>query len=109
MTDKRIVLTTAGSEEEARKIASALVERQLAACVNLVPQITSIYRWQGQVEEAGEWLLIIKTTSAAFGEVQKTIAEIHSYDLPECICLEIEDGSTEYLQWIGESIKNRPE
>jgi periplasmic divalent cation tolerance protein len=104
MTDKRIVLTTASSEEEARKIARALVERRLAACVNVVPQITSIYRWQGKVEEAREWLLIVKTTAAAFGQVREVIADLHSYELPECICLTIEDGSPSYLEWIGESV-----
>jgi periplasmic divalent cation tolerance protein len=104
MTDKRIVLATASSEEEARKIARALVERRLAACVNIVPQITSIYRWQGKVEEAREWLLIIKTTAKAFDEVRQAIADLHSYELPECICLTIEDGAASYLEWIGESV-----
>ena len=104
MTDKRIVLTTAASEEEARKIARALVDRRLAACVNIVPQITSVYRWQGNVEEAREWLLIVKTTAAAFGQVRHTIADLHSYDLPECVCLTIEDGLPNYLEWIAESV-----
>jgi len=76
MTDKRIVLTTASSEEEGRKIARSLVERRLAACVNVVPQVTSIYRWQGKVEEAREWLLIIKTTAAAFDELRQAIADL---------------------------------
>jgi periplasmic divalent cation tolerance protein len=104
MTDKRIVLTTASSEEEARKIARHLVDRRLAACVNIVPQITSIYRWQEKVEETREWLLIVKTTAAAFGQVRQAIAELHSYEVPECICLTIEDGSPDYLQWITESV-----
>jgi periplasmic divalent cation tolerance protein len=104
MTDKRIVLTTAGSEEEARKIARALVDRRAAACVNIVPQITSIYRWQGNVEEVREWLLIVKTTVAAFGQVRRAITELHSYDVPECICLTIDDGAPAYLQWIAESV-----
>jgi periplasmic divalent cation tolerance protein len=104
MTDKRIVLTTAASEEEARKIAHHLVERKLAACVNIIPQVESIYRWQEKVEEAREWLLIIKTTAAAFAQVRETITELHSYDLPECICLTIETGSPNYLQWISESV-----
>ena len=104
MTDKRIVLTTASSEEEAQKIARHLVERRLAACVNIVPQVTSIYRWQGKMEEAGEFLLIIKTTAAAFGEVREAIASLHSYELPECICLTIEDGSPNYLEWIADSV-----
>jgi periplasmic divalent cation tolerance protein len=105
MTDKRIVLTTAGSEEEARKIARTLVERELAACVNIVPQIESIYRWQGRVEEAREWLLIVKTTAAVFETVREAIVQLHSYDLPECICVAIEDGSSEYLNWIGASVE----
>ena len=104
MTDKRIVLTTTASEEEANKIARHLVERRLAACVNIVPHVTSVYRWQDKVEEAQEWLLIVKTTAAAFGEVRHAIAELHSYELPECICLTIEDGSPAYLQWIAESV-----
>jgi periplasmic divalent cation tolerance protein len=104
MTDKRIVLTTAASEEEARKIARHLVQEQLAACVNIVPQVVSIYRWQSKTEEAREWLLIIKTTAAAFSQVREAIAELHSYELPECICLTIEDGSPAYLQWIAESV-----
>jgi periplasmic divalent cation tolerance protein len=104
MTDKRIVLTTAGSEEEAQKIARHLVERRAAACVNIVPQITSIYRWKNNVEEAREWLLIVKTTADAFEEVRDAIAELHSYEVPECVCLTIEDGSPSYLDWIAESV-----
>jgi periplasmic divalent cation tolerance protein len=106
MTDKRIVLTTAASEEEAVKIARHLVERRTAACVNIVPQVTSIYRWQENVEETREWLLIVKTTAAAFGQVRDAIAELHSYDVPECICLTIEDGSPAYLEWIAESVSH---
>ena len=104
MTDKRIVLTTTGSEEEARTIARGLVNRRLAACVNIVPKVTSIYRWQGKVEEANEWLLVVKTTAAAFVQVREAIAELHSYDLPECITLTIEDGSPNYLRWIEEAV-----
>jgi periplasmic divalent cation tolerance protein len=104
MTDKRIVFTTAGSEDEANKIARHLVERRMAACVNIVPQITSIYRWKENVEEAREWLLIVKTTAAAFEAVRDAIAELHSYEVPECICLTIEDGTPSYLDWIGESV-----
>ncbi len=106
MTDNRIVFTTAGSEEEARKISRYLVENRLAACVNIVPRITSVYRWQGAVEEAEERLLIVKTTAAAFDRVRNAISELHSYDLPECISLAIEDGSPAYLQWISESVSD---
>jgi periplasmic divalent cation tolerance protein len=105
MTDKRIVLSTAGSEEEARKIARHLVDHQLAACVNIIPQVQSIYRWQGKVEESREWLLLIKTTAARFSHVREAIDELHSYDLPECIALSIDDGSAAYLDWIAQSIR----
>ncbi len=105
MTDKIIVLTTAGSKDEAHKIGRALVERLLAACVNVVPQLGSIYRWEGEVEEAEEWLLIVKTTRAAFERVRDAIGELHSYDVPECIAISIESGSAAYLNWIGESVK----
>jgi periplasmic divalent cation tolerance protein len=104
MTDKRIVLSTAGSEDEARKIARHLVERQLAACVNIVPHVESIYRWQGKVESSGEWLLIIKTTVEKFPEVRGAVRKLHSYELPECIAVNIEDGSLEYLEWLGSSL-----
>jgi periplasmic divalent cation tolerance protein len=104
MTDKRIVLSTAGSEEEALKIARFLVERQLAACVNIVPHIESVYRWQSKVESSREWLLLIKTTAQKFDDVRDAIRELHSYDLPECIVIAVEDGSSEYLAWIGDSV-----
>src|SRR5882724_10909699 len=104
MTDKQIVLTTAGSKEEARKIAQALVERKLAACVNIVPKIESVYRWQGSVETAEEWLLVIKTTVAAFESVRETIKELHSYELPECFSISIDAGSDEYLKWIADEV-----
>jgi periplasmic divalent cation tolerance protein len=105
MTDKRIVLSTAGSEDEARKLARHLVEHQLAACVNIVPRIESIYRWQGKVESSQEWLLLIKTSAERFPAVRDAIRELHSYDLPECIALTIEDGSPDYLQWLADSVK----
>ena len=104
MTDKRIVLTTAGSQEEAQKIARALVERRAAACVNIVAGVEAIYRWENKVERAGEWLLLIKTTAEEFESVRDIISELHSYDLPECICLTIENGNPDYLDWIEESV-----
>ena len=104
MTDKRIVFTTAASEEQAAKIARHLVERGLAACVNIVPHVTSVYRWKDKVEETRELILIIKTTAGVFGQVRQAISDLHSYELPECICLVIEDGSPDYLQWIAESV-----
>ena len=105
MTDKRIILTTAGSKDEARKIADALVERRLAACVNIVGPIESVYRWKGAVESAQEWLLIIKTAAAQFERVRASVHELHSYELPECVEIAIEGGSAEYLAWIGENVQ----
>ncbi len=104
MTSKRVVLSTAGSKEEARKIANYLVDHRLAACVNLIPQIESIYRWQGKIESNQEWLLLIKTTADKFTGVRDAIRELHSYELPECIAIAIEDGSPDYLQWIEQSV-----
>ena len=103
MTNARIVLTTAGSQEEARKIAHALVERRLAACVNIVPHVESIYRWQGKIETAEEWLLLIKTQAELFDRVCDAVKELHSYDLPECVMLEVTAGSQEYLDWIAKN------
>lgn len=105
MTDKKLVLTTCGSLEEARSIARALVERQLAACVNIAPGIESVYRWKGKVETATEWLLIIKTTERAFERLREALTELHSYELPECIEIAIEDGASKYLEWIEQSVR----
>ena len=105
MTTARIVLTTAGSEAEANRIAQALVERRLAACVNILPQIRSVYRWQGKVEQATEWLLLIKTEFAAFERVRDCITELHSYEVPECIMLDVAAGSTPYLDWISDNAR----
>lgn len=104
MTDKRIVLSTAASEEQARKIAHHLVENQLAACVNIVPKIESVYRWQGKVESNHEYLLLIKTSSKKFAAVQDAVHQLHSYELPEVVALAVEDGSSAYLQWIEDSL-----
>ena len=105
MTDKRVVLSTAGTKDEAQKIALALVERKHAACVNVSGPIESVYRWQGKVEDAQEWLLIIKTTLEQLDHVKETVRELHSYDLPEVIEIPIESGSHESLEWIAESVR----
>src|SRR5579862_3024668 len=108
MTDKRIVLTTAGSEDEARKIARHLIEHRLAACVNIVPRIESIYRWEEKVESSDEYWLLIKTSADRFPQVRDAIRELHSYELPECVAIGVEDGTPEYLQWLGYSLVENP-
>ncbi len=105
MTDKKLVLTSCSSIAEARKLAHQIVERQLAACVNVVPHVESIYRWEGNIETAAEFLLLIKTTEGAFEQLRDTLIELHSYENPECIKIAIEDGSADYLRWIGESVR----
>jgi len=105
MTDNLLIFTTTASDAEARKVATTLVERRLAACVNIMPRVASVYRWQGQVEAAEEFLLIIKTVKAKQSQVQSAIRELHSYELPECIAIEVEGGSAEYLEWITDSVK----
>lgn len=107
MTDKRIILTSAGSRQEAHTIARALVENGLAACVNILPHVESIYRWKGEVEEAEEWMLLVKTSGneEVMEAVRSTIKQNHSYELPECIAVNIESGCGKYLQWMDESLK----
>lgn len=105
MTDIRLVLTTASSHEEARKIARALVDRRLAACVNIIAKVESIYRWQGKVEEAQEYLLLVKTRQGVFERLRDAIRELHSYEVPECIALSIDDGLGPYLKWIDDSVE----
>lgn len=100
----RVALTTIGSLEEGRRIARALVERRLAACVNLVPKLTSVYRWQGAVEEAEEVLLFIKTTEAQLDALEAAVRELHSYELPEFLALRVEAASQPYLDWIAGSV-----
>jgi periplasmic divalent cation tolerance protein len=95
------VTTTAGSREEAERIALALVERRFAGCVQIIGPMTSIYRWQGQVEQAAEWLCLIKTTRSRYADVEQTILELHSYECPEIIAMPIEAGSPAYLEWLA--------
>lgn len=104
MTDARILLTTAGNRDEAEKIANALVHRELAACVNILGPMTSIYRWKGKVESAAEFLLLIKTTEDAFEPVRKAVRELHSYEVPEFIELGISRGEGKYLAWLEQCV-----
>jgi periplasmic divalent cation tolerance protein len=106
MSDPILVLVTCGSEEEALKIANALVKAHLAACVNLVAPILSIYRWEGKIWDEKEWLLIIKTQKDRFEELEKKVKSLHSYLVPEIISLSITEGSSGYLDWIRENTES---
>jgi periplasmic divalent cation tolerance protein len=106
MSDPIVVLVTCGSEEEALRIANALVKAHLAACVNLVAPIRSIYRWEGKIWDEKEWLLIIKTQKDRFEELEKKVKSLHSYSVPEIISLPITEGSSGYLDWIRENIES---
>jgi periplasmic divalent cation tolerance protein len=97
-----VVFITVGGRGEAEKIGSALVEEGLAACVNAVGPITSVYRWKGRVEKVEEHLLIAKTVGARLGELTERVKVLHSYSVPEIIALRIEAGSAEYLRWLEE-------
>lgn len=105
MTDKVLILVTASTRRECRKIARHLVDMRLAACVNISAPIQSIYRWEGKVQEEKEFQLLIKSTRDLLPEVRKEILKTHSYKIPEIICLAIVDGSPDYLNWVGESVK----
>ncbi len=108
MTDKIVVLVMCGSRKEARKIARALVERRLAACVNEIgAPVRSVYRWKGKVETAREFLLMIKSTKRRFAGLRDAVRALHSYEVPEIIALPVVEGSRGYLQWIAESVGTR--
>lgn len=104
MTEFIQVLTAAGSREEAERIAHALVERRLAGCVQIIGPVQSVYRWQGSVQRAEEWLCLAKTARGQWPAVEAAIRELHSYECPEIIATAIEAGSAGYLEWLGGQI-----
>ena len=103
-TTARIVLTTAADAEEGRRLGRALVEERLAACVSLVPGVESIYRWKGEVESAGEILLLIKTGVEQLAALEARLHELHRYETPEFLVLRVEAGSAPYLEWLAGSV-----
>src|SRR5512136_2813749 len=103
MTPFVVVFVTCGSEEEASKIAHALVGEGLAACANIVSPIRSIFRWEGKISDEREWLLVIKTQEARFQDLEKRVKSLHSYQIPEVISLPILAGSSSYLNWLEEN------
>jgi len=100
--DNLIVLITAPSEDEAAKIARALVESRLAGCVNIIKNIRSIYSWEGKIEDEKEVLMIAKTRKKLFKALSKKVRELHSYTVPEIIAIPIVEGSPDYLKWLKE-------
>jgi len=104
MSEAIQVSTTTATKEDAQKIAAALVERRLAACVQVGGPITSVYRWQGIIETSDEWLCTIKTTRAAYEQVEAAIRQLHPYDEPEIIAVPIVAGSAGYLKWLDQQV-----
>lgn len=108
MTDKIVVLSTCGSTEEAARVARALVEKRLAACVNIVPGVRSVYRWKDAIEDEEEALLVIKTSRALLDDLRAEIEKLHSYEVPEVIALVVVDGSERYLAWMSRELAHKP-
>jgi periplasmic divalent cation tolerance protein len=105
-----VVFMTASSKDEARLLAEMLVDRHLAACVQIIPEIESVYRWQGKVERQAEVLLIAKTLSGKFAELEREVVKLHSYETPEVVAFTLSDGSRPYLDWLRSSVtKNQTE
>jgi periplasmic divalent cation tolerance protein len=104
MSEQLVVLMTASSQEEADRIAHGLVSEMLAACVNVIPAVTSVYRWQGQVQRDQEWLLVAKSRRDVLDALVQRVQALHSYDVPEIIALPLVGGSEAYLRWIDREI-----
>lgn len=100
MTDKIVVFSTASSAEEAEKIARALVNERLAACVNVIPSVRSFYRWQGKIEDSAEFLLVIKSSRELFDALRVSLEKLHSYEVPEVVAMPVVDGARNYLSWM---------
>jgi periplasmic divalent cation tolerance protein len=106
MSEHLVVLSTVAQAEDAERIARALVERRLAACVNVVPGLLSFYRWKGSVQRDDERLLVIKTRRERYAELQHALQALHPYELPEVLALPVEAGSPAYLGWIDENVRD---
>ncbi len=104
MTDKIVVFTSCDSEKRAMTLARHLVDRRVAACVNILPKARSIYRWNNRIENAAEWMLVIKSRRDLYPELRAEIEKIHTYEVPEVVALQVVDGSEAYLEWIDREL-----
>jgi periplasmic divalent cation tolerance protein len=104
MTEKIVVFSNCGSEEEAMRVARTLVGARLAACVNILPKIQSVYRWKGAIEEESEWMLVIKSTRPLLAKLQDELRKVHSYEVPEVLAIPVVDGSSDYLSWMDSEL-----
>ena len=104
MSDAIVVFMTSPNADEARRIANELVERQLAACVQILPEIESVYRWNGEVQRDTELLLLAKTTAAQFDDLERAVREIHSYDTPEIVAVPMAHVSEPYRAWLADNV-----
>lgn len=110
MTDSpyRLILCTCPDNQVAEQLATSLVEQRLAACINIIPGLTSIYRWQGKLEKGTEVLLLIKSTQDRYAAVESAIRQQHPYELPEIIAVTLDEGLPDYLRWITASLEDVP-
>ncbi|MBI4241224.1 MAG: divalent-cation tolerance protein CutA [Candidatus Rokubacteria bacterium] len=104
-TDTLVVLVTTSSAEEGQRIARALVAEHLAACVNVLPGVRSVFFWDGQLQEAAEALLVVKTRRECYEALQQRVLELHGYSVPEVLALSVETGSPAYLAWVGDTVR----
>jgi periplasmic divalent cation tolerance protein len=107
MSDAIVVFMTAGSVGEARRIADHLVEKRLAACVQVLPEIESVYRWKGELQNEKEVLILAKTCREQFEELEKSVRAIHSYETPEIVAVPVAAGSSPYLAWLNENVRSK--
>ena len=109
MADAIQVMTTTAAQADAKRVARAVLEVHLAACVQIIGPLTSLYWWQGEIEQAEEWLCLIKTRADAFADLERAIRSVHPYEVPEIVALPVAAGSADYLAWLNGEVRRRTE